>query len=91
MPIASCTARGWRDGETKPYVRNTMRQEGEALHACLKRGGRFYACSDAQRVARDGWSALTALIAEHGKLSPEEARGFVDNPRKSARYQTAAH
>jgi len=77
-----------RDGGEKIYVQNKMREEGEELYAWLERGGHFYVCGDAQRMAKDVEVALSDVIAEHGRLSPEDAKAYVENLRASGRYQT---
>ncbi len=77
-----------RDGDQKVYVQDKMREDGEALYGWLERGAHFYVCGDAQRMAKDVDTALTEIVANFGKTSPEEARAYVDNMRKSGRYQT---
>ncbi|WP_108682787.1 sulfite reductase subunit alpha [Methyloceanibacter sp. wino2] len=77
-----------RDGGEKVYVQNKMREQGEELYAWLERGAHFYICGDAQRMAKDVESALTDIVAEHGKLSLEDAKAYVETLRASGRYQT---
>lgn len=77
-----------RDGGEKVYVQNKMRDKGQELYAWLERGAHFYICGDAQRMAKDVESALTDIVAEHGTLSLEDAKAYVENLRTSGRYQT---
>lgn len=77
-----------RDGGKKVYVQDKMREEGAELYAWLERGAHFYVCGDAQRMAKDVDTALADIVAEYGKISPEQARAYVDRLRTSGRYQT---
>jgi sulfite reductase (NADPH) flavoprotein alpha-component len=76
-----------RDGDEKIYVQNRMRDDGRDLWAWLERGAHIYVCGDALRMAKDVERALTDVIAEHGKRSPEDAARYVAELKKNDRYQ----
>ena len=76
-----------RDGDEKIYVQHRMRDDGRDLWAWLERGAHIYVCGDALRMAKDVERALTDVIAEHGKRSPEDAARYVAELKKNDRYQ----
>lgn len=76
-----------RDGDTKVYVQDRMREEGAELFAWLEKGAHFYVCGDAKRMAKDVESALTDVVALHGKTSAEDAKAYVAALKKVGRYQ----
>ncbi|AHB47345.1 sulfite reductase [Hyphomicrobium nitrativorans NL23] len=76
-----------RDGDKKVYVQDKMREQGAELFAWLERGAHFYICGDAKRMAKDVDTALTDIVAEHGKTSPEDAKAYVAALKKVGRYQ----
>ncbi|WP_369985359.1 sulfite reductase flavoprotein subunit alpha [Thalassolituus sp.] len=75
-----------RDQAEKIYVQDRMLEQGAELFAWLERGGYFYICGDAYRMAKDVDNALHTLIAEHGGLSAEGAEAYVANLKKQKRY-----
>jgi sulfite reductase (NADPH) flavoprotein alpha-component len=64
-----------------------MRDDGRDLWAWLERGAYIYVCGDALRMAKDAERALTDVVAEHGKRSPEDAARYVAELKKNDRYQ----
>jgi len=52
----------------------------------LKRGGYFYICGDATRMARDVDAALHSIIEAHGAMSPEAAIEYVNGLKREKRY-----
>ncbi|KAA5539699.1 sulfite reductase subunit alpha [Roseiconus nitratireducens] len=75
-----------RDGETKVYVQDRMREHGAELFRWLQDGACFYVCGDASRMARDVDRALRDVVAEHGGLSDEQAEAFVKQLTAEGRY-----
>ncbi|WP_434353227.1 sulfite reductase flavoprotein subunit alpha [Psychrobacter sp. HD31] len=75
-----------RDQAEKIYVQDRMKEEGAELFAWLERGGYFYICGDAYRMAKDVDKALHELIAEHGKMSDLDAMAYVNKLQKQKRY-----
>lgn len=76
-----------RDGAEKVYVQDRMREEAAELFAWLEKGAHFYICGDAKRMAKDVETALTNAIAEHGKVSAEDAKAYITALKKVGRYQ----
>jgi sulfite reductase (NADPH) flavoprotein alpha-component len=75
-----------RDSAEKTYVQDLMRRQGAELFAWLRDGAVFYVCGDASRMARDVDAALTAIVAEHGAMSPAEAGDYVQRLSREGRY-----
>ena len=75
-----------RDGDSKVYVQDRMRENAAELWQWLKDGAFFYVCGDASRMAGDVDRALKDIIAEQGGMSDEDAKGFVDQMSSDQRY-----
>ncbi len=75
-----------RDQEQKIYVQDKMIQNGAEMFEWLEKGGYFFICGDAYRMAKDVDKALHALIAKHGKMSEDEAASYVKTLKKEKRY-----
>lgn len=76
-----------RDGETKVYVQDKMREAGAELWRWLEGGAHFYVCGDAKRMAKDVDRALHEIAAEQGALGGEGAAEFVKRLGREKRYQ----
>jgi len=75
-----------RDQDEKIYVQDKMRESGAQMFAWLERGGYFFICGDAYRMAKDVDIALHQLIEKHGKMSEEESVSYVNKLKKEKRY-----
>ncbi len=75
-----------RDGETKVYVQDRMRENAVELWQWLQDGAHFYVCGDASRMAMDVDRTLKSIVAEHGNMSKVEAESFVAQLTKDKRY-----
>jgi sulfite reductase (NADPH) flavoprotein alpha-component len=75
-----------RDQAEKIYVQDRMREHGAELFAWLEEGGYFFVCGDAYRMAKDVDKALHDVIAEHGKMSEQQAIDYVNQLKKDKRY-----
>lgn len=75
-----------RDQKEKIYVQDRMLENGAELFAWLEQGGYFFVCGDAYRMAKDVDKALHDVIAEHGKLSQQQAIDYVNQLKKDKRY-----
>ncbi|GAB2637038.1 diflavin oxidoreductase [Vibrio panuliri] len=75
-----------RDQAEKVYVQDKMRENGAELFAWLERGGYFFVCGDAYRMAKDVDKALHQVIAQHGKLDDQGASDYVARLKKQKRY-----
>ena len=76
-----------RDGDTKIYVQDRMRDSGRDLWEWIAEGAHIYVCGDAKRMAKDAELALVDIVAQHGARTPEEASAFVSELKKKGRYQ----
>lgn len=76
-----------RDGGKKVYVQDRMREEGAELFQWLEKGAHFYICGDAKRMAKDVETVLCEIVAEHGKVSAEDAKAYIAALKKVGRYQ----
>jgi sulfite reductase (NADPH) flavoprotein alpha-component len=76
-----------RDGESKVYVQDRMREDGTELFRWLEGGAHFYVCGDAKRMAKDVEAALIDIVAAHGKASADDAKAYVGALKTAGRYQ----
>ena len=75
-----------RDGDTKVYVQDRMREAGSELWSMLNDGGYFYVCGDASRMAKDVDRALREIAAQHGGMTDEQADAYVKTMASEGRY-----
>lgn len=76
-----------RDQPEKVYVQHRMRERAAELHAWLDQGAHFYVCGDASRMAADVHEALVAIVRDHGGKSREAAEAYLEDLKKTKRYQ----
>ncbi len=76
-----------RDQPEKVYVQDKMVEQGAELYAWLEQGAHFYVCGDASRMAADVHEAFISIVINHGAKSREQAEEYVENLKKSKRYQ----
>lgn len=76
-----------RDGEEKVYVQNKMLEAGAELWEWFQNGAHFYICGDAKRMAKDVDDALHTIAEQHGGLSEDEAKDYINQLKKDKRYQ----
>ncbi len=76
-----------RDGDGKVYVQDRMRQQAGELWAWLEAGASVFVCGDAKRMAADVDRALHEVVAGQGRLSPDEAKGYVAKLTAAGRYK----
>jgi sulfite reductase (NADPH) flavoprotein alpha-component len=67
-----------RDQAHKVYVQDRMQENGAELWKWLQEGAYFYVCGDAKRMARDVHQKLIDIAQEHGGLSPEAAKEYIE-------------
>ncbi len=75
-----------RDSAAKVYVQQRMIENGSELWSWIQAGAHFCVCGDAKRMANDVDEALKAILAEHGKMTADEAKAYVAQLAKSKRY-----
>lgn len=76
-----------RDQPEKVYVQHRMRERSKDLYAWLEDGAHFYVCGDASRMAADVHEALIAIVEEQAGIAREAAENYVENLKKTKRYQ----
>jgi|AntRauTorckE6833_2_1112554.scaffolds.fasta_scaffold08739_4 sulfite reductase (NADPH) flavoprotein alpha-component len=76
-----------RDQPEKVYVQDKMLANGEELYKWLEDGAHFYVCGDATRMAADVHEALISIVENYGAKSREDAEEYVENLKKTKRYQ----
>lgn len=76
-----------RDQPEKIYVQQCMAKRGADLYAWLEQGAHFYVCGDAKRMAADVHETLISIIEKHGSKSRETAESYLEDLKKSKRYQ----
>ena len=77
----------YRDQPEKVYVQDKMLEKGAELYAWLEEGAHFYVCGDASRMAADVHEALISIVQNFGAKSREDAEAYVEELKKSKRYQ----
>lgn len=75
-----------RDQTEKIYVQDRILEHAETLYAWLEEGGYIYICGDASRMAKDVDKAIHKAIETAGKMSEDEAKGYVESLKKAKRY-----
>ena len=76
-----------RDQPEKVYVQHRMRERAKDLYAWLEEGAHFYVCGDASRMAADVHESLIAIVEEQAGIAREAAEQYVENLKKTKRYQ----
>jgi len=77
-----------REGPDKVYVQHLMAEHGAEIWEWIDNGGYFYVCGDKNYMARDVHSTLIGICVEHGGLSEDDAKQFVEQTlmREEKRY-----
>jgi sulfite reductase (NADPH) flavoprotein alpha-component len=76
-----------RDQPEKVYVQDRMIEQGKDLYEWLEEGAHFYVCGDANRMASDVHEALITIVQNQGAKSREAAEAYVEDLKKTKRYQ----
>ena len=76
-----------RDQAQKIYVQHRMLEAGAELFDWLERGAYFYVCGDAANMAKDVDAALHRIVEQHGGMSAEQAKDYVDLMKTGKRYR----
>ena len=76
-----------RDQPEKVYVQHRMLERAKELYGWLQEGAHFYVCGDASRMASDVHEALISVVEKEGKLPRDTAEAYVEDLKKSKRYQ----
>jgi sulfite reductase (NADPH) flavoprotein alpha-component len=76
-----------RDQPEKVYVQDRMIQQAAGLYEWLEQGAHFYVCGDANRMAHDVHEALISVVEFQAGITREAAEAYVENLKKTKRYQ----
>ncbi len=76
-----------RDQPEKIYVQDKMRERSRDLYTWLEEGAHLYVCGDASRMAHDVHQTLIDIVVKEGGKSKEAAELYVEDLRKTKRYQ----
>lgn len=76
-----------RDQPEKIYVQDRIIERSEELYKWLEEGAHFYVCGDATRMARDVHEALISVVEFQAGITREAAEAYVEELKKSKRYQ----
>ena len=76
-----------RDQPEKVYVQHRMLEQAQELYQWLEEGAHFYVCGDANRMANDVHEALITIVEKQAGISREAAEAYVEDLKKTKRYQ----
>ena len=76
-----------REQTGKMYVQQRLVENAKEVFDWLERGGAFYVCGDASRMAKDVDAGLHEVIVRGGGKSKEQATGYVSQLKSQKRYQ----
>ena len=76
-----------RDQAQKVYVQHRLCEHARDVWAWLQDGAEFFVCGDKERMAADVESTLLQIAETQGGLTPEQAKEYVENMRKTKRYK----
>jgi sulfite reductase (NADPH) flavoprotein alpha-component len=76
-----------RDQAEKVYVQHKMRDQARELWAWLEEGAEFFVCGDKDRMATDVEHELLAIIESQGGRTPEQAKEYLEDLRRTKRYK----
>jgi sulfite reductase (NADPH) flavoprotein alpha-component len=76
-----------RDQPEKVYVQHRMLQQAKDLYQWLEEGAHFYVCGEAARMAHDVHETLISIVESQAGISREAAEAYVENLKKTKRYQ----
>ena len=76
-----------RDQKKKIYVQHRMEEHGAELWKWLQNGAYVYVCGNASHMAPDVHEALLRIVEVCGQRSRDEAEAYVEDLRKTKRYQ----
>lgn len=75
-----------RDQPEKVYVQHRLLEHSAEIWKWLEEGAHFYVCGDATRMARDVHEALVSIVRSGG-MSHSQAEAYIEDLKKSKRYQ----
>ncbi|GAL08404.1 sulfite reductase [NADPH] flavoprotein alpha-component [Photobacterium aphoticum] len=69
------------------YVQHRLLEHGAEVWQWLQEGAHVYVCGDANRMAKDVHDALLTIAEQQGQQTREQAEQYLNELRKSKRYQ----
>lgn len=75
-----------RDQSSRIYVQHKLIEAGARLWSWLCDGAHIYVCGDATHMAKDVDTALSSIIAIHGRMSRDDTREYKRELIASKRY-----
>lgn len=76
-----------RDGPTKIYVTDRMRENAEDIWKLIgDQGAHLYVCGDAKMMAKDVRNLIVEICQTHGSMTSEEADNYVKKMEQQKRY-----
>lgn len=76
-----------RDQEQKIYVQDRLRENAAQVWQWLEQGAFFYVCGDMSRMAKEVELALLQIIEQQGNNTQAQAKDYLKQLKKQARYQ----
>jgi sulfite reductase (NADPH) flavoprotein alpha-component len=76
-----------RDQAEKLYVQHRMREYAADLWRWLDDGAEFFVCGDKEKMAADIDRELHRIVEVEGGRTPEQAKEYVDEMRRTKRYK----
>jgi sulfite reductase (NADPH) flavoprotein alpha-component len=76
-----------RDQEQKIYVQDRLRENAAQVWQWLEQGAFFYVCGDRSRMAKEVELALLQIIEQQGNNTQAQAKDYLKQLKKQARYQ----
>ena len=69
------------------FVQTKMIEHGKELWEWLQQGAEFFVCGDKSRMAADVDAALHKIAETHGGKTPEQAKEYMEELKKTHRYK----
>ncbi len=76
-----------RDQAAKIYVQHRMKESGADIWAWLQDGAELFVCGDKERMAADVDRELHSIAETAGGRTPEQAKEYVEELKKTKRYK----
>jgi sulfite reductase (NADPH) flavoprotein alpha-component len=68
-------------------VQHRMRDQAKDIWAWLEEGAEFFVCGDKERMAADVDRELHQIAETAGGRTPDQAREYVEDLRRTKRYK----
>lgn len=78
-----------REGSSKIYVQHRLREHATEVASQLARGGHFYICGDAARMAQEVHSTLAQIVGQHAGGDEVKGLQILKDMRAAKRYKVS--